>query len=416
MARVPPVRLLQTATVAEGAAIAVLTGWDGTPLWRAVRVVLVAAVTALAVFVLAGRRNGRWLRGLTALLAGIAGTSTGIGVGVAHLSKAGLSVAAVAGLVTLVTGVGLLGAGAVMLTQSAHRWWRLLALPAAILVLGFVLYPLTEAVYATNVPPTSLGTATPASDGLTYQNVTFRTADKVLLSGWYIPARNGAAVVLLHGAGSTRSAVLPQAAALAGRGYGVLLFDARGHGRSGGHAMDFGWYGDLDTTAAVSFLTGRPDVRAGRIAAVGMSMGGEEAIGAAASDPRIRAVVAEGATNRVYADKGWLAQEYGIQGTIQQGIEWMVYTAAGLLTSARTPAGLRAAAAMTAPRPILLIAAGQIHDEAVAGRWIQRASPATVSLWVAPGAGHTGGLATHPAEWTTRVTAFLGSALDLPPS
>ena len=111
--------------------------------------------------------------------------------------------------------------------------------------------------------------------------------------------RNHAAVVLLHGAGSTRSSVLDHAVVLANHGYGVLLFDARGHGRSGGRAMDFGWYGDKDVTAAVSFLQTRPDVDDDLIAAVGLSMGGEEAIGAAASDRRIRAVVAEGATHRV---------------------------------------------------------------------------------------------------------------------
>jgi uncharacterized protein len=44
---------------------------------------------------------------------------------------------------------------------------------------------------------------------------------------------------------------------LARHGYGVLLFDARGHGRSEGRAMDFGWFGDLDVSAAVSFLVAR---------------------------------------------------------------------------------------------------------------------------------------------------------------
>src|SRR5206468_1520008 len=83
--------------------------------------------------------------------------------------------------------------------------------------------------------------------------------------------------------------------------------DARGHGRSAGRAMDFGWYGDADVQGAVTFLGAQPDVRDGRIAAVGLSMGGEEAIGAAATDPRIRAVVAEGATGRVAADNDWLS-------------------------------------------------------------------------------------------------------------
>ena len=54
------------------------------------------------------------------------------------------------------------------------------------------------------------------------------------LAGWYAPSRNGAAVVLLHGAGSTRSNVLDEAVVLAEHGYGVLMLDARGHGESAG--------------------------------------------------------------------------------------------------------------------------------------------------------------------------------------
>ena len=68
--------------------------------------------------------------------------------------------------------------------------------------------------------------------------------------------------MLLHGSGSTRSAVLDQAAVLAEGGYGVLLFDARGHGESGGRAMDFGWYGDADIAGALDYLAGAP--RGGR--------------------------------------------------------------------------------------------------------------------------------------------------------
>ena len=49
----------------------------------------------------------------------------------------------------------------------------------------------------------------------------------------------------------------------------------------------------LDVSAAVSYLGGRLDVRDGRIAVVGMSMGGEEAVAAIGADPRIRAIVAE---------------------------------------------------------------------------------------------------------------------------
>jgi len=51
-------------------------------------------------------------------------------------------------------------------------------------------------------------TTSPADRGLSYREVSFPTSDGGRLSGWYVPSTNRAAVVLLHGAGSTRSDVL----------------------------------------------------------------------------------------------------------------------------------------------------------------------------------------------------------------
>lgn len=57
-----------------------------------------------------------------------------------------------------------------------------------------------------------------------------------------------------------------------------------------------------DLGAAVDFLAAQPAMEAGRIGALGFSMGGEEAIGAQGADDRTAAVVAEGATVRVAGD------------------------------------------------------------------------------------------------------------------
>lgn len=244
-----------------------------------------------------------------------------------------------------------------------------------------------------------------------HRDVEFPASDGTPLAGWYVPSRNGAAVVLLHGAGSTRSNVLDHAVVLARRGYGVLLYDARGHGDSGGRAMDFGWYGDDDIAGAVSFLLQQTEVDDRRIAAVGMSMGGEQAIGALATVDGLRAVVAEGATNRVAADKAWQSDEFGFRGALSEQLDRLTYTFVDLLTEAGRPISLHDAVRAGAPRPVLLIAAGEVPDEARAGRYIQSASPSSVALWVVPGTSHTGALATHPAEWEARVVAFLDDAL-----
>jgi pimeloyl-ACP methyl ester carboxylesterase len=287
----------------------------------------------------------------------------------------------------------------------------MLVVPGLCAVFVVALWTLGQAVAATNVPRASLGSTTPADLGLSYRDVEFVTADGVTLSGWYVPSTNGAAVVLMHGSGSTRSDVLDQAEVIAEHGFGVLLFDARGHGRSGGRAMDFGWYGDEDTSAAVSYLQAQSDVDDERIAAIGMSMGGEQAIGAAADDPRIRAVIAEGATNRVAGDKGWLSEEFGWRGAVQERIEWLTYGIADVLTAADPPITLRDAVATAAPRPVLLIVGGAIENERLAGAYIQGGSPTTVEVWVVPDTGHTAALDTHPVEWEQRVIAFLTATL-----
>jgi pimeloyl-ACP methyl ester carboxylesterase len=217
-------------------------------------------------------------------------------------------------------------------------------------------------------------------------------------------------VVLLHGAGETRAATLPQAEVLAAHGYGVLMVDARGHGDSGGRGMDLGWHGDADVRAALDFLDGRDGVDPDRIGVLGLSMGGEEAIGAAAADPRVRAVVAEGATGRTAADKdAWLPG--GVSGALQRGLDRVSYAVVDLLTAGSPPTSLRDAVAEASGTPFLLITAGTMPDEEDAAAVLRDAAPDRVQVWTVPGATHTHALSAEPAEWEQRVTGFLDAAL-----
>jgi uncharacterized protein len=142
-----------------------------------------------------------------------------------------------------------------------------------------------------------------------------------------------------------------------------------------------------------------------------MSMGGEEAIGAIAADPRIAAVVAEGATNRVAADKAWLVDEHGWRGGIQQALDQLTSALVDVLTDADRPIALREAVGVAAPRPVLLVVGGAEPDEAPAARWIQQGAPESVEVWVVDGAGHTAALAHDRAAWIDHVDSFLTAAL-----
>jgi dienelactone hydrolase len=370
----------------------------------------VLAVTALTTAIVAWqlRTAPRW-RGRISVLVAVPAFAVGVGFAPFLVDGGSIGVAAAA-FVLAVASVGLIIGGTVVAVRGL--WWlrRLAASVAVLFATALVLVVVGPAVAATNVPRPEIG-ATPSAVGLEYEDVVLETSDDVTLAAWYVRSSNRAAVVLLHGAGSTRSNALDEAAVLARFGFGVLLVDVRGHGESGGRAMDFGWHGDADIAAATAYLASRADVDSQRIGVVGMSMGGEQALGASGSNRLIRAVVAEGATARSAADERWLSDVYGVRGQIQEQLERVQDWVTDALTSARVPASMRSAVAASADTRYLLITAGNVADERHAAAFIASAAPDRVQTWDVARASHTAGLTTAPDEWATRVTGFLSHAL-----
>lgn len=348
-------------------------------------------------------------RGMLLVASGSVAASMGVGL-LPHVIKNGLTVASVSSISLLLLGVALIAAGAASALRGRHPAAMVAGGAAVLIVLAVAVSTWAPAVAATMVPSTTV-TSAPAVQGLAYESVTLTTTDGVDLAGWYLPGTNGAGVVVMHGAGSTRSDVLDQATVLAGSGYAVVVIDARGHGDSAGAAMDFGWYGNLDIAAATQFLASRVEVDPDRIGVVGFSMGGEEAIGAAAADQRIHAVVAEGATGRQAADKAWLSDIYGWRGWVQEQLDEVQTAFTDYLTPASPPTSLRSAVAGAADTRFLLITAGTVEDETHAASFIREGASERVTVWNVEGAGHTGGYATRPDEWRQRVLDFLESAL-----
>jgi pimeloyl-ACP methyl ester carboxylesterase len=345
-----------------------------------------------------------------ALIGACIGLVTGVGIGLRWLRAGVVSVGTVLGVAALVAGLVLLVWGIWRIGHRTTRWARFAARSLVVLLAAVVVWILSPALIATNVPPLQ-HTRTPDDFGLTAEEVRFEAEDGTEMFAWYVPPTEGKVAVLRHGAGSTASQVLSHARVLVDNGYGVLATDARGHGLSEGIGMDFGWFGDADIASAVGFLIGQPEVDPNRIVVVGLSMGGEEAIGGIGSDPRIAAVVAEGASARTEEDKIWLADVYGWRGRLQVGLEWVQYAFTAALTEAPQPVPLAEAAKSAAPRPILLIAAGERPDETEAARHIAEASDGNVSVWTIPGADHVGGLAIAPDEWEAKAVGFLETAL-----
>jgi dipeptidyl aminopeptidase/acylaminoacyl peptidase len=136
---------------------------------------------------------------------------------------------------------------------------------------------------------------TPADYGLLYEDVTVTTADGLKLVGWYIPSGNRAAVMLQNGYMSVRQRHLLKAAFLNRHGYGVLLTTTRCHDGSEGDLITWGRDEMMDLEAWYQYLLTREDVGPDRIGMMGESFGGAMSIKYAAENPRIRAVISEGA-------------------------------------------------------------------------------------------------------------------------
>lgn len=127
------------------------------------------------------------------------------------------------------------------------------------------------------------------ANGIEFQQVELTTEDGVKLSAWYTPPKNGAVILVAHGYGDKRAEDFH--ALFASRGYGVIAWDFRAHGESGGEFSSLGYYETLDVKAALDFVLSQPNVQ--HIGAWGGSMGAVTMIRATAQYPQIEALIAD---------------------------------------------------------------------------------------------------------------------------
>ena len=314
------------------------------------------------------------------------------------------------GLLAIPAGLTLIAIGAITLWTTrrtddhlARRYLRRLLLTSGGVAAAYLLlfplllsYVFTHAARA-GVPGAQLGAA--------YEQVTFKTGDGLRLTGWYVPSRNGAAVIAAPGrAGSQRPARL-----LVRHGYRVLLFDRRGEGTSDGDPNAFGWRAATDVKAAVAFLQRRPDVRDGRIGGIGLSVGAETLLQAAAESQGLKAVVSDGAGSRSIRED--LANPRSDKwNDVPTSVVISIETA--ILSNQPPPPNLKDLVARIAPRPLLFIY--RQHDQPnVRGLTPSsyKAAGEPKAIWQVAGAAHTGAIDSSPREYERHAITFFAHAL-----
>lgn len=288
------------------------------------------------------------------------------------------------------------------------HWLKLLLFGLILFyILGTVGYAYVAAAAYTRPAQRTLCCTTPADDDFAYENVTLTTHDSLRLYGWYIPSQNGAAVILLHGLGGSRLGSMDPARMLARQGYGVLLYDQRASGESEGDMLSWGWRDVADVPSAVSYLQNRADVDDHRIGVWGCSTGAEIAIAAAAQIEAIQAVAADAPYYTTARDmpppatlQDWLGLPF--YPLFIKIMEWR--------TGAAAPAPLNEAITRIAPRPLLLISAGdEFERRQVQHHYDQAHEPK--SLWHIPNTPHCGGPAAEPQAYAAQLLNFFDQAL-----
>lgn len=362
----------------------------------------------LALFALAYPSLRSRLRAWLCLGVGAIGVGAGIAVPAEHAMTEGPSGDDFTGLLATIASLALLVLGFVRLWQTRRmdeprprRYARrALVVVGAFLVADLLVFPVVLGYRTTHVPRESgqLGSIAPGQDA-----VRFKTGDGLWLSGWYLPSQNRAAVIMFPG----RSKIV-LAHMLAKHGYGVLALDPRGYGDSEGDANALGWGGHEDILAAVRYLQTRPDVDPERIGGIGLSLGGELLIEAAAHTDELRAVVSEGAGVRSYREQ---LERNGFD-RVTCVLSWAPFSASvAIFGNQLPPESLADLVADVASTPLLLIYAtnGQGGEDLNPIYFAAAGEPK--ELWEIPDATHTGGITAHPEEYEQRVITFFDTAL-----
>ncbi|WP_026424621.1 alpha/beta hydrolase [Actinokineospora inagensis] len=291
-------------------------------------------------------------------------------------------------------------------------------LPATVRAWLAALRLAAQDAYGVYHPPTAKPGRTPEQKGLTSEPVHVVTSrDRVRLDGWFVPGDGPHTVVVCHGMGRTKSAVLDHIKLLNGAGYHVLAYDLRNHGASGrdGKVTAMAKRFTSDLRDVLRFVAADPRTKGGKIAVLAFSFSTWPAIYALkAGGPRVAAVICD--SGPMYDIPGGFRHFSALRwGTLPaeatrpgaQALYRKVFTLIG--TRMLAVRGWPPALPTTVTRMLFI---GGAKDQVVPAAQVMRvaAEYPDAQRWVAPGAQHMNGVRLDREEYRERVTAFLAEA------
>lgn len=243
---------------------------------------------------------------------------------------------------------------------------------------------------------------TPLEYGVTeYQTENFKLADGVTISGWYIPptTHKNSLIILIHGHYADRRATREWAKILTAAGYGIYMYDQRGHGESEG-VLDY-----VNSNFAADLLSIRQQLLAKysvkQFGAVGLSMGAHALINTFAQDPSaFQAAWLDGLWPQAAKDLDVFCLEMLLYSNLETVTQIIfknpapnVKSLLDILTENKTA-------------KIMVVAAGAEDMESSTGRKLATAKSNMVDNWVIPNAKHLNGISIASDEYKQKLLDF----------
>jgi len=264
------------------------------------------------------------------------------------------------------------------------------------LAIAIILFSTIEVYYVLR-PPRRISSGTVlARWNIHYQSVDLVTDDGIHLSAWYTHPRKNAVILVAHSYGDHRPEWVYQI--LARKGYGVLAWDARAHGKSGGEITTIGYSEVLDVKAALKYVLAQPGVE--HIGAWGGSMGGATMIRATAQFSEIEALFVDSSFASLNDEIDFLIP-YPI---IRPLAKVMMQIETGVSINDVNPLN---DIAKISPRPVLL-AQGDADDTAPpnSAEKLFNAAGKPRILWTEKGLPHLGFFFSNPRRYQRRLIDF----------
>ena len=239
------------------------------------------------------------------------------------------------------------------------------------------------------------------SNGIEFQEIELTTEDNVKISAWYTPPQNGAVILVAHGYGDKRAEDFYEL--FASHGYGVVAWDFRAHGKSGGDFSSLGYYEVLDAKAALDFALAQPGVE--HVGAWGGSMGAATMIRATTRYPGIEALVADSPFATLEDEMNLIVPFPAMRSLMK----FFVRSETGLTLDQVRPID---DIARISPRPVFIIQG--LGDGSVPLDSAQRLYDAAGNprvLWLEEDVTHVGMYTYHKKEYIKRVIGFFDEYL-----